>query len=196
MYSLVIDTSSKNMILLLLKDNIIEYKLVHYFERDHSSHIIENIKNLLEEKNIKISELEKIIVGRGPGSYTGIRVAATVAKTLAYVNNLKLYSVSSLELLTSSLSNQDKLVKLDCRNNNFYIRIYKDNQLKEDDFILNKDKIEEFVLKYDIKNEILLSDKDFYISNDLSNLDLKLEDVFKFEPNYLRKTQAEENLCK
>lgn len=197
MYSLIIDTSSKNMILLLLKDNILIEKSILYFERDHSSHIIENIKELLDRKNLQPKNLDKIIVGRGPGSYTGIRVSATVAKTLAFVNNIKLYSVSSLELLTYSISNNDKLVMLDCRNNNFYIRIYKDNILVEDDFILNKENINDYVLKYDIKNQILLTDKDYYLDNlDLSKLILKEEDVFKFEPNYLRKTQAEENLCK
>ena len=65
------------------------------------------IQSLFNESNLK-QELDGIVVAKGPGSYTGVRIGVTVAKTLAYALNTKLYGVSSLKALAATIDTNDK----------------------------------------------------------------------------------------
>ena len=51
------------------------------------------------------------LVAKGPGSYTGVRIGVTTAKTLAYALNTKLYGVSSLALAATVKNDKQKLVQ-------------------------------------------------------------------------------------
>lgn len=51
---------------------------------------------------MKPKELDRIAVAQGPGSYTGVRMAVTTAKTLAWSLNIPLVSISTLELMAQS----------------------------------------------------------------------------------------------
>ncbi|WP_239618798.1 tRNA (adenosine(37)-N6)-threonylcarbamoyltransferase complex dimerization subunit type 1 TsaB [Cohnella mopanensis] len=72
---------------------------VSFTERNHSVRILSEIKDLLSRNGIQSKDLDAIAVGQGPGSYTGVRIAVTVAKTLAWTWNKPLVGVSSLESL-------------------------------------------------------------------------------------------------
>ena len=58
-------------------------------------------KDLFEEAKLK-NDIDGIVVAKGPGSYTGVRIGVTTAKTLAYALNTKLYGVSSLAISRNS----------------------------------------------------------------------------------------------
>ena len=58
-------------------------------------------KDLFEEAKLK-NDIDGIVVAKGPGSYTGVRIGVTTAKTLAYALNTKLYGVSSLAKISNS----------------------------------------------------------------------------------------------
>ena len=51
------------------------------------------------------NDIDGIVVAKGPGSYTGVRIGVTTAKTLAYALNTKLYGVSSLAALAATVKN-------------------------------------------------------------------------------------------
>ena len=63
----------------------------------HSSDLIPKIHETLEEGGVDVGELTGVVVGSGPGSFTGVRVAASTAKGLAQALDLPLWAVSSLE---------------------------------------------------------------------------------------------------
>ena len=63
----------------------------------HSSHLIPTIDEVLQEAAADLSELAGLVVGAGPGSFTGVRVAAATAKGLAHALDIPLWAVSSLE---------------------------------------------------------------------------------------------------
>ncbi|MDP3559120.1 MAG: tRNA (adenosine(37)-N6)-threonylcarbamoyltransferase complex dimerization subunit type 1 TsaB [Legionellaceae bacterium] len=62
----------------------------------HAQHLLTMIDEVLQEAGCTIAELHGIVFGRGPGSFTGLRIACSVAKALAYPQNLPLYPVSTL----------------------------------------------------------------------------------------------------
>ena len=88
MNKLIIDTSTYYLYTSVIKNDECVYNKVLYGKNNHS----ENLMNIIEEglADIKAKELDEIIVGIGPGSYTGVRIALTVAKTLAWTLNIPL----------------------------------------------------------------------------------------------------------
>lgn len=65
-------------------------------ERNHSIHMMKGIEGTLKQAGLNIKDMDLITVGIGPGSYTGIRIAVTTAKTLAWSLNIPVVGVSSL----------------------------------------------------------------------------------------------------
>jgi len=63
----------------------------------HSSDLILTIGDVIQEAGVDLSELDGLVVGAGPGSFTGVRVAAATAKGLAHALDVPLWAVSSLE---------------------------------------------------------------------------------------------------
>ena len=66
-------------------------------QRSHSSDLIPAIGGVLQEAGADLSELAGLVVGAGPGSFTGVRVAAATAKGLAHALDVPMWAVSSLE---------------------------------------------------------------------------------------------------
>nr|WP_233167360.1 tRNA (adenosine(37)-N6)-threonylcarbamoyltransferase complex dimerization subunit type 1 TsaB [Paenibacillus roseus] len=94
---LAIDTSTAVMAASLMEGERVLGELNSMSERNHSVYSVAALKELLTQADKSPSELAAIIVGCGPGSYTGMRIAVTIGKTLAWAWNKPLVSVSSLE---------------------------------------------------------------------------------------------------
>lgn len=70
----------------------------------HSSDLLPKIRETLEEGGVDLSEVAGLVVGSGPGSFTGVRVAAATAKGLAQALQIPLWPVSSLEAGAAGVS--------------------------------------------------------------------------------------------
>ena len=96
---LYIDTCTKYMCVGLSKgDKLIYKKQYDAFKRQSEVAALE-IDLCLKESNVLPSELTKIVVTNGPGSYTGIRIGLTLAKVMSKVLNIKLVCLSSLQAM-------------------------------------------------------------------------------------------------
>lgn len=96
---LYIDTCNKDMAVgLSIGDKLVYKKQYEAFKRQSEVAAVE-IDNCLKESNVKASDLDKIVVTNGPGSYTGIRIGLTLAKVMAKVLNIKIVCLSSLEAM-------------------------------------------------------------------------------------------------
>lgn len=86
----------------------------------HSAYLISTIVEILKANNLTPNDLDCIATDIGPGSFTGIRACTTVARMLGQQLNIKVVGVSSLEILSRILGEND-LVALDARKNKAYV---------------------------------------------------------------------------
>lgn len=190
MYSLIIDSATKKLYVSLLKDNDILFENLSLGAHDHAKNIVGIINNSLNAANIKVDDLDEVITGVGPGSYTGSRLAVTVAKMFAAFKNIPLYSVSTLTLMSSG--NKGKILSyIDARHGNCFGSIV--------DTINNKIIVEDsFILLDDLKKneyDLIITEDDFKVDPLFVLKNKKKVDNYDLlVPNYLRVTEAERNL--
>lgn len=96
---LVLDTATTVMAAALMNGRELLGESNVYGERNHSVHVITELERLLSEAGLTREEVDGIAVGIGPGSYTGIRIAVTAAKTLAWAWGVPVASISTLHAL-------------------------------------------------------------------------------------------------
>ena len=95
----------------------------------HSELILAMVDDLLAEAGLALTQLDAIAFGRGPGSFTGLRIAAGVAQGLAYGAGLRVVPVSSLAALAQGVDAPKVLAALDARMNQVYWGAYRKNQM-------------------------------------------------------------------
>ena len=106
MNTLFIDTHDELInVSMVLKNDIFTKEVI---SGSHSTHLLPLINNMLKEKKIKLNDFNRVVVVNGPGSFTGIRIGLTVAKTISYSLNIPIYIISSLKayLVSSNLDNK------------------------------------------------------------------------------------------
>lgn len=99
MTTLAIDTSNELLGVALVKDGELIAETMTNIKEGQTARLMPAIVSLMEQARIEPSELSKVVVARGPGSYTGVRVGITTAKTMAWGLDIPIYPVSSLRAL-------------------------------------------------------------------------------------------------
>ena len=122
-----IETSTKNCSVSISKDGeIISLREINNGNYSHAEKLHPLIVECLQESSLKFSQIEAIAVGKGPGSYTGLRIGVSAAKGLCFSNNIPLLSINSLEILANSIhTNEGYIVPMiDARRMEVYSAIY------------------------------------------------------------------------
>ena len=202
---LYIDTSTDYLYTGIVSDNILLAEIKQKFSHDLSKYALYEISEMLKKVNINPTEVDKIIVVNGPGSFTGIRVGMTIAKIYAYTLKKKIISISSLDAMQIGISSNNLIVPvIDARRGFVYAGIYQDNkELLKKQYIKFEDLLDK--LNNYQKEYIIVRNDNLKIDNVVSyNPDiLKIVNTYKdnedinphlVEPNYLKLTEAEENL--
>ncbi|MFC7372423.1 tRNA (adenosine(37)-N6)-threonylcarbamoyltransferase complex dimerization subunit type 1 TsaB [Fictibacillus iocasae] len=123
---LAIDTSNLVMGVSVLKDGIVAGELITNLKKNHSIRLMPAVDELMKETATQPAELDRIAVAQGPGSYTGVRIGVTVAKTLTWTLKKELVGVSSLEVLAQNGKYFDGLVVplFDARRTQLFTGLY------------------------------------------------------------------------
>lgn len=201
---LVIDTCTSSLIISIIQNDKILAIHEEKLNSDMSTKIIPVMQELFNNLNMEPKDIDKIFVAVGPGSFTGIRIGVTVAKTFAWSLNIPIVPFSSLELMATTNIKEDYIVPIiNARRDFVYAGIY-DEHLT----VIEKDK---YISIEDLKNK--LQDKNYsFVSYDaFENLTvtepsinvLKIVEKYKnveavnphkINPNYLKLTEAEMKL--
>ena len=119
LYTLFIDTHDKNVLIILYKDGKIINKENLETKNKHSEVTMLTIDKVLKTSEVDVSQLGNIIVVNGPGSFTGERIAVTIAKTIAYALSIPVRTIDALTVLALGVDGDKKIVSLEDRNGAF-----------------------------------------------------------------------------
>ena len=124
---LALDTSSVACTVALQRgDNILERHEEQ--PREHTQLLMPMIRSLLEETATDLSDLDAIVLGNGPGSFIGMRIAASVAQGLAFGSGIHIIPISSLAAVAAQVLEEhdvtEVVVTQDAHMNEVYLGIY------------------------------------------------------------------------
>lgn len=100
---LAIDTSNYTLGIAVIDEEKVIGEYITNVKKNHSIRVMPAIEMLLKDCDLTPNDLTKIVVAEGPGSYTGVRIGVTIAKTLAWTLKIPLVGVSSLEILAAAV---------------------------------------------------------------------------------------------
>lgn len=97
--------------------------------RTHAGRVLPGIQHLLNETGIEVGQIDGFAVAIGPGSFTGLRIALTTAKTLSFVTGKPLAGIPTLDVLVENIPFSAELVcpALDARKGEIFAAVYKKN---------------------------------------------------------------------
>ena len=123
-----IDTSSSILVSGLIKDGILIGEIKETLGKDLSTNTLYLIEEMFNECSIDVNDVDKIVVVNGPGSFTGIRIGITIAKTYAWALEKKITTISSLEAMSVSTKEEKyKVPYIDARRGYVFAGIYNNN---------------------------------------------------------------------
>ena len=178
---LFIDTHAE-IITVALKNNDDLFIKTKESEYSHSVYTMPMIESLFKENNLNIKDLKKIIVVNGPGSFTGIRIGLSIAKTMAYALNIDINTISSLTayLISNNINEKRKAVIED--NKGYYISVMDENNK----ILIPEFYSEENLYNYNVVEEKLDVEKIIeYCKN------MKSENPHHVKANYVKKIEVE-----
>ena len=122
-----IETANAPLSVAVVKDDVVLAEVVQNIKLTHSVGAMPAVEELLKKAGLKPADLDAIAVSEGPGSYTGVRIGVTIAKTLAWTLQKPLVGISSVEVLASNgqLSNSVVCALFDARRQHVYAGGYK-----------------------------------------------------------------------
>lgn len=97
--------------------------------REHTRLLLPMIRDVLEEGSIEAKQLDAIVLGNGPGSFIGMRIAASVAQGLSYGSGLRLVPISSLAAVAAQVlaetDAREVIVAQDAHMNEVYLGVFR-----------------------------------------------------------------------
>lgn len=188
MKRLVLDTSNKYLYIAVIEDEQIIKECIKEGNNNHSETLIKVLEETLKEVKLNINDIDEVYVGRGPGSYTGIRVACTFAKVFTFIRQKKLFSFSSLDLLlTTNLQKGIIVCQIDARRGFSFAKVFEVTDeikvIKEEEFIETSKLEEEFPNATFITNESYNYNPMLLFAK---NLVKEETNIHQFVPTYLR----------
>lgn len=109
MNTLFIDTHSDEINITIRKKDK-NYSLKRTSNHSHSVIATKTLEDVLKSAGIELQDIDQIIVINGPGSFTGVRIGVTIAKTIAYSLNIKIKTITSLEARGVSTNEKFNLI--------------------------------------------------------------------------------------
>lgn len=192
-YTLALDTSQRYLAVGIARNQEILAAIQYPAWQQQSELTTQELAKAFDIAKISPNQLTRIIVTIGPGSYTGIRIALTIAKVMAYSLKIPLYTVSSLQALAGLKEHQ--AVLLDARGSRAYFGLYHQGIALQKDQVLPLDQVTQFLNMHPefswVGDTTLIHQKEVapnLIENlvQLAQLVSPVEDVHTVVPTYLK----------
>lgn len=196
MTSLIMDTSNQYLLVALYEDGKCIESIQELGSKRQSENAIPYLASLLEKHHKELLDIDEMIVTRGPGSYTGERVAMTIAKTLSVVSSVKIKAISSLAAYAGL---HKCLSVIDARSQKVFVCAYNQGKALTSEQLLSVDEFEVFKQDYQDFQVVGQSDTVGYplthvnLAQNIYDLSLNaevIENVDALVPRYLKDVEA------
>ncbi len=148
MITLCMDTSHTWLVVGLIKEDTIIGKIQEKCWKKQSEELFPKIIELMDSLQLKPEDIDQVVISKGPGSYTGVRIAMTVAKVFCSMRNLPIYTISTL-LLYAGMKNCR--VIMDARGKRVYTALFKNGE------VIDKEQVIE-LSELNIEDEEIIGD--------------------------------------
>lgn len=145
-YLVLLDSSNTSLSVGLAKEDVLLDYVSYEAWQEQSEHMIPELNCLLDKNNVSREEISGVIVSVGPGSYTGVRIAITIAKVMATALKCDLYEVSSLRVLKSG--DNPSICLINARSGRSYIGVYQGNETILKDQIMTNDEVLNYIKEH------------------------------------------------
>ncbi len=145
MNSLLLDSSNRSLSVGYAKDGVLIDSISYEAWQRQSELMIPEIDKIMERNSLTKDDIDEIIVSVGPGSYTGVRIALTIAKTFAVALSIKVYAISSLE--AQKACKKPTICLINARSGRSYIGVYCDTKIILPDQVMENDKVLQYIHK-------------------------------------------------
>lgn len=200
-----IDTSSSYLYAGISDNDILLSSVKKKLGSDMSKFTIKEVENLFKEASLEPGDIDKIIVVKGPGSYTGIRIGMTFAKIMAWSLKKEIVSITSLDAMSVIETLKVIVPLIDARRGFVFAGIYENNNVIMKNQYLKLDRLKEQLASLK-KDYVYIGNQNKFKLENFMEYDpdilkiiikyegLKGENPHTIEPEYLKLTEAEENL--
>lgn len=192
MLTLCIDTAYKYLTCALIKDDkIISSESFECFKKQ-SEELFLVLEKVFDKAKINRNSIDSICISEGPGSYTGTRIAMTLAKTIGETLPCDVYKISTLRLYASG--NANTMVIMNARADRAYVGIYDRNKVVVDDYVSMVNEIDP--KEYNIVGDgSLIGEKDVYPNVPEAFLKTKsvwekVDKIAYLVPKYLKESES------
>jgi tRNA threonylcarbamoyladenosine biosynthesis protein TsaB len=120
---LALDTSTEYCSVALWQDGAVKERF-ELVGQKHSEMLIAMLDALLHEAGVKLAQLDGLAFGKGPGSFTGVRIACGAVQGLAFGANLQVAGICTLEALAEASGKPRVIAALDARMGEIYHAAY------------------------------------------------------------------------
>lgn len=222
MLTFVISTTTNNSNLALFENDKMLVNQTLNVKKTHSILIQQQVEMIFKWADKKISDVDTVVISKGPGSFTGVRIAMALIKGMFCLSeNVKIYSVKELDAIYYANKGIAEYIVcgIDSRKGKIYHSIYENGIKIVDDSIANiytliseNQKIDKsicyagdiyhnYILAIDhpklVKPNVFCTVADARVYYDMYKNGLAtLENILDIEPYYLEKSQAENDMLK
>jgi tRNA threonylcarbamoyladenosine biosynthesis protein TsaB len=189
-----IDTATEYVFLSLVIDGT---EVGSFYKNDINNHavtIMPMLDQLLKNAGLVLKNIDEVIVGVGPGSYTGVRIGVSIAKMIGYLNDIPVKTISTLALMASSSSAKTILALIDARRGNAFMAVYRHGENGLEEYISERLMNQETFIKTLPLDALLVTSGKPDVSKIINSPLLhEVPNIHELVPNYLQITEAERN---
>ena len=132
---LALDTTTEACSVALLRGGE-KTHLAQFAQREHTKHILPMVDEILVQSGITLRQVDALVFGRGPGSFTGVRIGAGIAQGLAFGADLPVIPVSNLAAMAQAAyakyQTENVLTAIDARMNEVYFAQWQAQKVRSD----------------------------------------------------------------
>ena len=141
MKQLFIDTAHRHLTVACVENEVIVSLIHQEAFKSQSEKVMDAIDECFKQAMWQPRQLQSVVLTEGPGSYTGVRIAMTIAKVLASVAPITIYTTTSLQLIAGS--NKDTFVLIDARSARVYGGLVDEGRLVDDASIYTIEQVQQ-----------------------------------------------------